>query len=327
MPNYVTNIVSFDGPHEQVDKLLDRIAFDGHPGTFDFNKVIPMPKGLDLTEGSITDDAIDAYLSFARPGSKSRLSLDERLSSAEFQSILIGARNIRPFYTPNFLLTDQRIAELADVHRMIAPEDLVRLGKRYMDNFREHGAPTWYGWSTQKWGTKWNNDPEQRVIDDETGNLHFDTAWSMPEPVFVELSRQFPELTLEVRWADEDYGYNLGTRQYRNGECIDEYLPEQGSAEAMSMAFEIKGMGAAEIAEDYPELTEEYPDLFQPAEDMKAYAPSNKQLELDVDLLNEQKADFLALDNIKQEAKERAQEKQQSPKDKVHEAKRAEPER
>lgn len=242
MPNYVTNIVNISGPAEQREKLLEQIAFDGHPGTFDFNKVIPMPEGLNLTEGSITDDAIDAYLSFARPGSESRLSLDERLSSNEFNSILLGARNIRPFYTPNFLLTDQRIAELADTHRMTAPEDLVRLGKRYLDNYREHGAPTWYGWSTQKWGTKWNNDPEQRVVDAETGSLRFETAWSMPEPVFMELSCQYPELTFDVSWADEDIGYNVGNCEFRNGEVISEYVPEFGTPEAEEMAFDIRGM-------------------------------------------------------------------------------------
>lgn len=323
MPNYVTNIVSFAGPSEQISDLLDRIAFDGHPGTFDFNKVKPMPNGLDLTEGSITDDAIDAYLSFARPGSESRLSLDERISTNEFHSILVGSRNIRPFYTPNFLLTDQRIAELADVHRMTAPEDLVRLGKRYVDNFREHGAPTWYGWCTQNWGTKWNNDPETRVVDDETGTLCFDTAWSMPEPVFMELSRQYPELTIEVSWADEDYGYNLGTCQYRNGECIDEYMPEQGSPEAMSMAFEIKGMSAEEIAEDYPELVAEHPELLGTAGETKTYLPSEKQAEFDSNFLDGAKEDYPALDDLKQEAKGRVKEKQQTPKEKTHEVNRA----
>ncbi|MBR3689587.1 MAG: hypothetical protein IKL97_00595, partial [Eggerthellaceae bacterium] len=72
---------------------------------------------------------------------------------------------------------------------------------------------------------------------------------------------------------------------------------------------------------------EEYPDLFAPAEDTKVYVPSDKQLEFDANFLNELEADYPALDDLKQEAKDRVQEKQQTPKEPAHEVKRAEPER
>ena len=36
MPNYVTSNIRIDGPPELVTRLFDQIAFDGRPGTFDF---------------------------------------------------------------------------------------------------------------------------------------------------------------------------------------------------------------------------------------------------------------------------------------------------
>lgn len=257
MPNYVTNIVNIVGPADQKEKLLEQIAFDGKPGTFDFNRVIPMPKGLDLTEGSIAETAIDAYLSAMNPDNRSELASGERLTAGEFLAAVEDARVCRGgyySYTPNIWLTDKEILERSGCDEAKTPEDLVRLGKQYLTNYREHGASTWYGWSTKNWGTKWNNDPDTPAVDQETGSLRFDTAWSMPESIFMELSRQYPELTLDVSWADEDIGYNVGNREFRNGEVVSEYIPEFGTDEAEEMAFDIKGFGDEVIMIDPVEL-------------------------------------------------------------------------
>lgn len=257
MPNYVTSIVDISGPPEQREKLLEQIAFDGKPGTFDFNKVIPMPGGLDITEGGIAETAIDAYLSVMNPNNRSELLLGERLTSGEFLAAFGDAKACRGSlnaYAPNIWMSDGNIAARAGSDEAKTPEELVRLGKQYLANYREHGASTWYQWSIQNWGTKWNNDSDTPAVDPETGNLHFDTAWSMPEPIFIELSRQYPELTFDVSWADEDIGYNVGNREYQNGEVISEYVPEFGTDEAEEMAFDIKGFGDDVITFDPTEL-------------------------------------------------------------------------
>lgn len=246
MPNYVTNVVNISGPAEQREKLLEQIAFDGHPGTFDFNKVIPMPKGLDITEGGIADRALDAYLSVMNPDNKSGLVPDERITAGEFLSAVEDAKSCRRFYNPKIRMSDEEIVQHVGNEDAKTSEDLIHLGKQYLNNYREHGASTWYGWSLKNWGTKWNNDPETPVVDEETGSLHFDTAWSMPEPIFMELSRQYPELTFDVSWADEDIGYNVGNREFRNGEIVSEYIPEFGTEEAEEMTFDIKGIYGAE---------------------------------------------------------------------------------
>lgn len=247
MPNYVTNIIFINGPAEQVSKLLDQIAFDGKPGTFDFNKVIPMPKGLDLTEGSVAEKALDVYLSVMNPDNRSKLVAGEKLTAEEFLSAVQDARACRHFYIPATQLSDKQIAEIVENSKVKTPESLIRMGKQYLTNYREYGATTWYDWSIKHWGTKWNNAPDTPVWDEKTGCLHFDTAWSMPEPIFKELSRQYPDLNLDVSWADEDIGYNVGNREYKNGKQISEYIPEPGTQEAEEMAFDIKGAYSEEL--------------------------------------------------------------------------------
>ena len=52
MPNYVKNILSFDGDPVQVDRLFSTIQ--GENGPMDFNKLIPMPSELEIESGSRT---------------------------------------------------------------------------------------------------------------------------------------------------------------------------------------------------------------------------------------------------------------------------------
>ena len=65
MPNNVTNIIEFQGKDEQIKKLLEEVRDDEEDiGSIDFNKLIPMPKELDITAGSVTDKGLRAYKDF-----------------------------------------------------------------------------------------------------------------------------------------------------------------------------------------------------------------------------------------------------------------------
>lgn len=292
MPNYVTNIVSIAGSDEQKAKLFDQIAFEGHPGTFDFNKVIPMPPSLDLTEGTIKDSAIGAYLSAANPGNQSKFLPSEKFSLDAFADIFSDAKRVIRLHLPERRLSDAEIRELASRHEMESPEALINLGKQYLNNYREHGAATWYDWCVQNWGTKWNNAPDEPMVDEKDGLICFLTAWSAPTPIIEELSRQYPDLTLSISWADEDIGQNVGQIVYRNGECTYGYEPEPGSVEALELACDIQGIPLEEVIEDY------LPDM-----------------------------DQSDLDKLMDEAKNRAQEKQCSRQSESHEPTKNNPER
>lgn len=105
-------------------------------------------------------------------------------------------------------LTKEQIAEMQQV----------------LDNIEKYGYPTWYEWSYDNWGTKWDVYDVGYGHYDEEIDIHFDTAWSTPEPVFRKLSEQFPDLVIYVEFADEDLGCNCGTYALFKGEVQEEQL-------------------------------------------------------------------------------------------------------
>jgi len=103
---------------------------------------------------------------------------------------------------------------------------------------RTGGYQFWYEWCVDNWGTKWNAY-DQRI--DDLGRLVFSTAWSTPVPVFEELSRQWPEVMIQVEFADEDFGVNCGAYMLEAGEVMNEYLPTSCSTEAEDWAADVLG--------------------------------------------------------------------------------------
>jgi hypothetical protein len=107
-----------------------------------------------------------------------------------------------------------------------------------LDNVRLYGHQDWYSWSTSNWGTKWN---AYDTNDNEDDGIYFQTAWSNPYPVMEALSRKYPDVVFHVRFADEDFGNNVGEYSLQNGNVISENVPEGGSEEAYEMAADITG--------------------------------------------------------------------------------------
>jgi hypothetical protein len=102
---------------------------------------------------------------------------------------------------------------------------------------RKYGYADWYGWRTKTWGTKWNAyDQESR----ENGDIKFETAWSTPAKLMKILSNKYPDATFKVRFADEDFGHNVGEYHMKAGEVIEENIPEGGSEDAYMMASDIR---------------------------------------------------------------------------------------
>ena len=62
MPNYVKNILSFDGDQDQVSRLFSTIQ--GENGPVDFDKLIPMPSELEIESGSRTAAGFKKYMAF-----------------------------------------------------------------------------------------------------------------------------------------------------------------------------------------------------------------------------------------------------------------------
>jgi hypothetical protein len=70
-------------------------------------------------------------------------------------------------------------------------------------------AYNWYNWNNANWNTKWDaSDVSVHTLTNAVGrpvniSITFSTAWAAPDPVFEEMSRQFPALTFDVHWEEE----------------------------------------------------------------------------------------------------------------------------
>jgi hypothetical protein len=111
---------------------------------------------------------------------------------------------------------------------IIAPTDLeaynqtVGTGGRTMDD-----KLSWYGWNCANWGTKWNSS-ETTLEEEELGegeyelNYHFDTAWSMPEPIMHWTLEYCQDNNLSLYWHfEEEQGWG-GTMSHNklDGETV-----------------------------------------------------------------------------------------------------------
>ena len=119
MPNYVQNILSFDGDQDQVSRLFS--AIQGENGPMDFNKLIPMPPELEIEASSRTTSGFKKYMEFI---------VDHGFST-------------------------EREPAYLNAHLEIDREEWA-LGKQAYQNIQKYGCPTWYEWRIQNWGTKWN---------------------------------------------------------------------------------------------------------------------------------------------------------------------------
>lgn len=219
MPNHVENIITLKGDEQRIREMLEAIQNDELGlGTVDFNKIIPMPESLNIESGSRTDRGLKAYSDF----------IDVYVFSRNAEEALNALQNIPRESEDAFL------RKRSDVKA-----DEWELGKTAWNNVQNYGAPTWYEWCTNNWGTKWNAYGYDEGTDySASGNLHFQTAWSAPHPVIKKLAQMYPDIIFEHEWADEDIGVNCGQKCYSNGECTEEYYPES-EIEATEFAFRV----------------------------------------------------------------------------------------
>ncbi len=106
-------------------------------------------------------------------------------------------------------------------------KESIELGKKYLDNYIKYGYCTWYNWSIDNWGTKWNVEDEVTVIeiDDNKYKITFYTAWSCPTGILNEFSKMCDDGELDWLYYDEDYdGHFFVTKENGKLKYEKEYL-------------------------------------------------------------------------------------------------------
>ena len=217
MPNYVKNRVVMEG-------IADLPLFREVDGKkhFDFNRLIPMPKELEMEEGSITEEVIIYYLTERCSISIQALQGDK----ANMARTLVQNMFSEKWHEEIFRRVQVKMAGASEAEKDIAYDK----GRQYISNFMEYGFTTWYGWRNHNWGTKWNAC-DTEILDKDT--IVFDTAWSNPDPIMEKLGEMYPGIRIEHWWADEDAGNNTGHRVMFDGGVVEKRF--DGDSEAYSI--------------------------------------------------------------------------------------------
>jgi hypothetical protein len=78
-------------------------------------------------------------------------------------------------------------------------------------------TPFWYDWHCDNWGCKWDaGDVEFDDYGADQKLFRFSTPWAPPIPALTSLSKQYPNLHIELEW-EEEQGFG-GTFTFTNGE-------------------------------------------------------------------------------------------------------------
>ena len=144
-------------------------------------------------------------------------------------------------------LVDQEAERVVDFNRLVPQPENIEKG----DCSGKHapGVVCWYEWNVKYWGTKWNAYGEEVRSPTE---LKFETAWSHPVPIIQALHNRFPSATIDVRFADEDLGQNLGHYRIVDGEVrpVEEFTA--GSEKALDFAAQVSyGKSYAEVKAEW----------------------------------------------------------------------------
>jgi hypothetical protein len=123
-----------------------------------------------------------------------------------------------------------------DFNRIIPqPEHIIASSKVRHRITKEDPFPDWYHWRCEHWGDKWDaGDTEVSALPDRI-MLSFATAWSVPAPVFEEIARRYPRLSMTGTVQEGQFGWRA-TIGFRDGEFYGEM--HQITAEEYNAIFE-----------------------------------------------------------------------------------------
>ena len=195
MPNHCFNQVTIQSTQEDLDTIMEKLR--GEETMFDFNNLVPMPELIRDLQYVHANQKVYYY------------------STEKWRAGLNGEKD--PY---------------------LSFPDVEWLKKNGVDDFtirrleNDHGTASWYDWSVENWGTKWNAyDVEYftgpianatRLTDGRQLTYRLTTAWAEPRPIikaFMEfLSRPGFSQDLEMRWRFEDECENFNGEINRHDE-------------------------------------------------------------------------------------------------------------
>lgn len=243
MPNWVQNDIYLYGEEKDIKKVLELVKSE--ESEFDFNKIVPMPKTLNIPAGGCDDESIQYAISKMPKEKQAEIKLALVNAKCGFYGNYFKKIYRRIFTTEELekcskQFVEERIKENKNSfdntdYNSLGIKTLEDLGNMYLHNILTYGCDTWYDWCCENWGTKWNACEVCMGRD----SISFQTAWSVPDPILEAFSYICDkyDVTFEGQYAGEDRGCNSGHISSENG--ITEY--EDNSHEALSAYIELWG--------------------------------------------------------------------------------------
>lgn len=222
MPNHVATRLTLKGDVGQINKFI-AAADSGQDGKhLEFERLFPCDPRLEITCGSQTDDGIFALTGKTGPGMF-------KCSPLEY-----------PHYKQMGILT---VEDFKKHLEETSPESLV-MGQKALDNIKDFGHPTWYEWKIANWGTKWGCYDTSEW---NNGVITYNTAWSPATKFFLNVSKDYPNVSFKHEFADEG-GSFLGAETIENGEIVSELELDWDGTEGKALREEL-GYGDCEEEE------------------------------------------------------------------------------
>ena len=206
MANNVKSVICMNGistiPYFSIDKEKNIYL--------DFNKIIPMPADLYVTDGSIVSEALIYYLTDCC--TKRYSDLNGKVSDI-----------LKPYIEPPYMGPEWKYELYARAFKNGEDDNLYMRGAQYYHNICHYGYPTWYGWRIEHWGTKWNSY-DNKIIN--RNKIIIYTANSSPIPIIKCLSTLYPEKEIMVDYHCPEAGMSRGYMKIINGLLIEEIYEE-----------------------------------------------------------------------------------------------------
>lgn len=220
MANTIETQFELQGKVKDINAV--KAALKSDDSAIDFDKLIPMPKSLDIAKDS--REYFNIICSLIRKNDNVIPSLDWFLKHPLFKT----DEDLVKFFGKDY--RTKEINALIDNYKNSSQDVIDKsadIGDILISNIENYGVPTWYEWRYKHWGTKWDAMEAEiyDVIgndDDETftsGFIH--TANGCPEPILEKISDICNEhsVTITGVYADEGSENYTGifTNQIKDG--------------------------------------------------------------------------------------------------------------
>jgi hypothetical protein len=239
MPNWIKNKIIV-GSAKIVEQLIESYGTYNEKTKvleFDLDKLIPMPKDLEIEFSTKSDEGLLLYLTKINQDVDYYGTKEDKLTKEEYNNI-ISHLSKHVSNRIDLILSKNELEKLLSRYDNNV-EELLTLGKKQVANVLNYDALNWYEWRIKNWGCKWNSD--NLTIGDKGNTFSFETPWDPPLGAIIKLSELNPSIRLALLFSDEDIGSHVGYMLLQNGRIDYKGSFKNKSIDAYKLAFELWG--------------------------------------------------------------------------------------